>query len=287
MSDPGGGGGAGDARRQDLAGQVALVTGGGRGLGRAIAIGLASVGMAVAVTARSADQLDETVAAVEGSGGRALALPADVTDQAAVQRIVSETEQRLGPIDLLVNNAGRGQPIGLTWEIDPADWWRTLEVNLLGPLLYARAVLPGMVARGTGRIVNMASGAGLGTGRHFSAYATSKAALIRLSEALAAEAGAHGVRVFAIAPGVVQTAMVVEVLESATYSQLLPGIPDAVREGRDVPPERAAQLVVCLASGAADGLNGRYLGVQDDLPALIARAEEIQRDRLHTLRLAT
>jgi len=271
----------------DLSGQIALVTGGGRGLGRAIAIALTRAGAAVAVTARSESELAKTVTAVETSGGRAIALPADVADHAAVQRVVRETERRLGSIDLLVNNAGRAQPVGLTWDIDPSDWWRTLEVNLLGPLLCSHAVLPTMLARARGRIVNVASGAGLGAGRHFSAYATSKAALIRLSEALAAEAADRGVCVFAISPGLVHTSMVADVRQSPEQSRLLPGIATGAQEGRDVPPERAANLVVSLASGVADGLTGRYLSITDDLPALITRAEEIQRDRLHTMRLVT
>ena len=241
----------------------------------------------MAVVARTREQLEETVALVGAAGGRAAAVVADVAEPAAAGPAVAEAERRFGPVDVLVNNAGVAEPVGLTWELDPAAWWRTLEVNLRGPLLFARAVLPGMVARGRGRVVNVASGAGLGSGRHFSAYATSKAALIRLSEALAVEAGDAGVRVFAVDPGLVQTAMVTEVLASAEWSRLLPGIPARVAEGRDVPPERAAALVVRLASGAADALSGCYLTVQDDLPALVARAEEIRRDGLHRMGLVT
>jgi NAD(P)-dependent dehydrogenase (short-subunit alcohol dehydrogenase family) len=271
----------------DLRGQVALVTGGGRGLGRAIALALAQAGADVAVTARSAGELHETAALVVAAGGQALALPACVAEPAAVEQVVCQAETRLGPLGLLVNNAGMAGPVGLTWAADPAAWWRALAVNLYGPLLFIRAAVPGMVARGRGRVVNMASAAGLGTGRHFSAYATSKAALIRLTEALAAEAAGTGVCAFAIHPGLVQTAMVHSVLQSPEQARLLPGIPDAVREGRDVPPERVAALVVQLASGVADDLSGRYLSVTDDLPALLARAAEIQRERLHTMRLVT
>ena len=116
----------------DLSGQVALVTGGGRGLGQAYAQGLAAAGAAVAVTARSTEQLDESVRLIEAAGGRALAIPADVTDRAAVEHAVATTEQALGPISLLVNNAGIAGPWKVTWETDPDEWWNTLEVNARG-----------------------------------------------------------------------------------------------------------------------------------------------------------
>src|SRR5262245_11836793 len=185
----------------DLSGQVALVTGGGRGIGRAIATALAEAGAAVAVLARSIDQLAETVGHVTRSGGRAVACPADVTDRAAVEAAVADVESRLGPIDLLVNNAGIGGPVGPLAETDPDDWWRCVEVNLRGPLLCTRALLPGMLARARGRVVNVASGAGTRAIPHLSAYVASKAALIRLTENLDAEVRASGVRVFAIQPG--------------------------------------------------------------------------------------
>ena len=146
----------------DLGGQVAIVTGGGRGIGSAIAQKLTKAGAAVAVVARSEDQLAETVTLIEGAGGRAIALPVDVTDQQAVERAVAETEQQLGPVDLLVNNAGVPGPPGPLWESDSGEWWWCIEVNLRGPFLCSRAVLPGMVARGRGRIITTASGFGLG-----------------------------------------------------------------------------------------------------------------------------
>ena len=119
----------------DLSGQVALVTGGGRGIGRAMALALAKAGAAVAVAARTEEQLAETVALVEQASGRATAVTADVTDQQAVDRMASEVEQQLGPVDLLVNNAGAGDPGGPIWEVDPDRWWRVLDVNIRGPFL--------------------------------------------------------------------------------------------------------------------------------------------------------
>lgn len=138
--------------------QVALVTGGGRGIGRAIALALAGAGVAVAVCARSQDQLGETVRQIEGSGGRAQAFEADMGDRAAVERLVARVTEALGPLDVLVNNAGVGGPEGGIAEADPDLWWHNLEINLRGPLYCAHAVLPAMLERGHGCIVNVASG---------------------------------------------------------------------------------------------------------------------------------
>ncbi|MGD0134092.1 MAG: SDR family NAD(P)-dependent oxidoreductase [Bryobacteraceae bacterium] len=146
---------------------VALVTGGGRGIGRAIALRLAKERWAVAVTARSADQLAETVKLAEG---RMIALPADVADPIAVKALAQSVEQQLGPVSLLVNNAGTAGPFGPFWECNPDDWWRCEEVNLRGPMLFCRELLPGMVARREGRIINVVSGAGCQAIADMSAY---------------------------------------------------------------------------------------------------------------------
>jgi NAD(P)-dependent dehydrogenase (short-subunit alcohol dehydrogenase family) len=270
-----------------LAGQTALVTGGGRGIGRAIAAALARAGASVAVIARSTDQLRETVQIVEGAGGRAMARPVDVTDQAAVEALVSDVEAELGPIDLLVNNAGIIGDYGPAWEADPALWWRVMEVNLLGPFLCVRAVVPGMIARRRGRIVNLSSGAGLNHFPHGSAYAVSKAAVTRFTENLSGEVQPYGIAVFNLSPGTVRTAMTQHVLTSPAGQKWQPHLRQVFDEGRDVPPDEAARLAVYLASGQADALTGRYLRVSDDIPDLVRRAAEIKERDLYTMRLRT
>jgi NAD(P)-dependent dehydrogenase (short-subunit alcohol dehydrogenase family) len=271
--------------RIDLSGQVALVTGGGRGIGRAIAVSLAQAGAAVAVLARSADQLADAVARIIAAGGDAFAYPADVTDRAAVEAAVAAVERGLGPIDLLVNNAGVSGPVGPLAECDPDEWWRCVEVNLRGPLLCSRAVLPGMLARRRGRIVNVASGAGTRAIPHLSAYVTAKAALIRLTENLAAEVQGTGVSVFAIQPGTVRTAMAEAVLRSEEARRWLPWFAAMFAEGQDNSPERAGRLVVLLASGRVDALSGRFLAVEWDVEGLVRRGGEIAGTDALTLRL--
>src|SRR5215813_5257884 len=193
--------------QENLSGTVAVVTGGGRGIGRAIGLALARAGAAVAISARSASELDSTLAELRAINHRAIAVRSDVTDRAAVEEMVAETEAELGPINFLVNNAGSVGVIGPIWETDPDDWWRTIEVNLRGPMLCTRSVLPGMIARHGGRIINMASAAGLRAFPNNSTYACSKAALVRLTDTLQQETAQHGVMIFAVSPGLVHTPM--------------------------------------------------------------------------------
>jgi len=269
-----------------LDGQVAVVTGGGRGIGRALARALARAGAAVAVVARTAAQLDATVALIEAEHGRALALPADVTDRWAVDGAVAAAAERLGPVDLLVNNAGIFGPIGPTWEVDPDVWWSALESHLRGTLLCSRAVLPGMVARRRGRIINVASRSATRAQPYTSSYAAAKAALIRFTDSLAEETRAHRVSIFAIYPGIVRTRMTDALTDSPEGQRWRPETARE-REGLWVSPRRAAELCLFLASGQGDALSGRFFGINDDIAALAARADEITRDDLYTLRLRT
>ena len=271
----------------DLTGQVALVTGGGRGLGRAFAVALAKAGAHVAVTARTAEPLAETVAMVERAGGRALAITGDVSEPDAVAHVVRTAESQLGPVDILVNNAGAVGPLGYDWEVDLEDWWRTFEINVRGPFLYARAVLPGMVKRQRGRIVNISTGTGFGRLPQMDAYGATKAALTQWTKCQAADIQADGVTVFAFHPGMVRTPM----LDYLTS----PDVPNAVQalfhsllsEGRDVPIERSAQMLLFLVSGKADALAGRFIRALDNEEELVRRAEEIRRDDLHVVTLRT
>jgi 3-oxoacyl-[acyl-carrier protein] reductase len=249
-----------------LEGQVALVTGGGRGIGANIARELAGAGMRVAVSARTAEQVDAVASEIGG-----LAVHGDVSRQDDVERMVAETEREFGPIDLLVNNAGIAGWEQRAWETGAEDWWRVLEVNIRGAYLLCRRVIPGMLERGRGRIVNVSSGAAYLPGSTSSAYAASKSALYRFSDVLATQLKNTPIAVFPISPGLVRTDMTDD-----TFPDDAPW----------TPPEAAPQLVRALATGEFDRLSGRYLHAEHDPPdELQERIDAILADDLNAIRL--
>ncbi len=231
----------------DLTGTVALVTGASAGIGRHLAEGLAARGAAVAGLARGADRLRAAMEEVAAAtGARTLAVPTDVTDPAAVDAAVAEVTRGLGPVGLLVNNAGLVDAAEVPlWEADPDQWWSVVESQVRGPFLLARAVVPGMVAAGGGRVVGLASGLGTRGDARYSAYSAGKTAQMRITEAIDLAGAAHGVRAFDLAPGVVDTAM----------TRAMP-----MHAGRTewTRPEDVVDLVVAIAAGELDRWSGRF-----------------------------
>ncbi|HEY7791625.1 MAG TPA: SDR family oxidoreductase [Vicinamibacterales bacterium] len=280
----------------ELEGQVAIVTGGGRGVGRAIAQALAAAGASVMVASRTAEQLNETVALIDADGGRAAALPADTEQRVAVEAMLAETERAFGPLTLLVNNAGATSTTAGPFEtLDLDDVRKTIDNNLVGAMLCTRLALPGMLERGHGRIINVASGAGIVCQPFVNVYSVAKAGLIRFSENLAMEVKDRGVAVFAITPGMVRT-KATEVIWQVRKMDPLPGIlanvygpphENAVDDDAWQPPERAGELCRFLATGAADRLSGRFFSTYYDEAEIVAHADEVERDMLYTLRLPT
>jgi NAD(P)-dependent dehydrogenase (short-subunit alcohol dehydrogenase family) len=270
--------------QNSIAGQVVIVTGGGGVIGRAICEAFARAGALVAVVDRSTELLGATVSSIEMDGGRVLGIRADVTDGPTIEQMVAHVEQELGPVDLLINNAGHLGAIGPLWEVDPDEWWSAFEVNLRGVMLCARAVLPGMVSRRRGRIINVSSGAVLGPIKNFSAYPVAKTAVARLTEHLAADTREYGISVFAITPGLVDTPLARLTWESPAGRQWT-GQYESVYEERRVPPELTAERCLDLARGTADHLSGCYIQLADNLDDLIARADEIAAGELYRLRI--
>jgi NAD(P)-dependent dehydrogenase (short-subunit alcohol dehydrogenase family) len=261
--------------------EVALVTGASGGIGRATAVALAEAGLRVALLARSGAGLRETRELVEKRGGTALDLVADVTDTGVVEEAVSKARGRLGPVDVLVNNAGSLRALGPLWEVEPDDWWADVTTSLGGAYNLSRAVVPDMIARGRGRIVNVTSYAALRPAPYQSGYAPGKAALAALTEALAASLADQGIAVFSVAPGFTATEMTRQLTESAAGRRWFPD--EGQREPLDA--KSTAELIARLATGSADPLSGRLLHTLDDLDVLLGRIDEIRRDDLYVARL--
>jgi NAD(P)-dependent dehydrogenase (short-subunit alcohol dehydrogenase family) len=260
---------------------VAVVTGASRGIGRATALALAGSGFDLGLVARSADALAETEALVGRRGARAVSVPADVIDPQAAHTAVAEIEERIGPVTVLVNNAGSLRALGPLWEVDRDDWWLDVNTSLGGAFNFCREVVPRMIGRREGRIVNITSYVAVRPTPYQTGYACGKAAVASLTEALAASLADLGIRAFAVAPGFTRTEMTEHLTESAAGRRWLP----EVGKGRVVEAEESARLISLLAAGAADELNGRLLHALDDVEQLLERIDEIRRDELYAPRL--
>ena len=268
----------------DQKGRVAVVTGGGRGLGRAIALGLAERGAAVAVVARSEPELAETATLAGTAPGRVAAYPCDVSDPAAVARMAERVTADLGAVTILVNAAGTFGPIALIKDVEPVAWQRTVEINAIAPLFTTRAFLDGMLEAGWGRIVNVSSAASLHPpGPLNSAYGVSKVALNQMTRHLAAEIAGTGVTANVIHPGDVKTEMWADIRDKVAgfgpigknYSAWVSWVEET---GGD-PPEKAVDLVLRLTSDAGGETNGMFCWIDEPLQAPIDSWEPLSDSR--------
>jgi 3-hydroxybutyrate dehydrogenase len=247
-----------------LPGRNALVTGAGRGIGAAVAHALAAAGARVALTSRSPAQIERVAAELRSAGRDAFAITGDVSDPTSIAELARVTGERLGAVDILVNNAGIGFS-GPLFRTPLADWDRLMTVNATGAFLCTQAFLPGMVERRWGRIVFVASVAGLTGGKYIAAYAASKHAVIGLARSAAAEVAESGVTVNAVCPGYVDTDMTRESLDrimektGKTREQALAAILATTPQRRLIAPEEVAHAVLSLCDEQARGINGESL----------------------------
>lgn len=245
--------------------KVAIVTGAGRGIGKATAVSLAQAGAAVVLAARSEGEINGVASEIKAAGGRCLAIPIDISDMVQVDHLLVLTLRAFARVDILVNNAAMVQPLGKVWEVSPQAWQRLLQVNLMGPYLGARAVLPHMLERGSGRIINVSSAAAESNITGASAYNSSKAALERFSGTLAAEVAGSGVVVTTFRPGIVDTAMQAEM--RSTPAQRFPKVElwqKWHQTGQLRPATDPARAILWLASPYASKANGQLFNLNDE-----------------------
>jgi len=264
--------------------RVVLVTGGSLGIGREIARAFCQQGDRVVVTARGAEDLQAAVEDLAGAGGSVESAVCDVTDDRAVGALLENLLERYGRVDVLVNNAGIYGPIGPLVDNDIESWCQTVEINLLGLIRITKSVLPQMIARGSGAIINLSGGGATGPKPGYSAYAASKTAVVRLTEVLAHELASSGIRVNAIAPGFVATRLHDQTLAAGPMAPDRDKVAEKLQGGGD-DPRRAAELAVFLASDRAAGVSGRLISaIWDDWADLAGRSDQLAGSDLYTLR---
>ena len=228
----------------DLSGKTALVTGASKGIGRAIALAYAAKGANVALVARSEDALNVLAAQIGELAREALPIAADLGDEAEIKRVAATVLERFNRVDILVNNAGIIHPMIDLVDFDPGLWRRVIDVNLIGPALLTGAVLPSMIDRGSGTVINVSSIGGRKGSAGRTAYRAAKSALINLTESVAAEAKPHGINVNCICPGPVDTEGFREAYPERSSSPAL------------MRPEEIAEIAVFLASDASSAITG-------------------------------
>lgn len=266
----------------------ALITGASRGLGRAIAEEFWSRGADLALVARDRPALEQLAKELRGRGTRSVeVIPADLSDPEAPASIMEHLREKWDHLDALVNNAAVVGPIGRLWDNDWTAWRTTLQVNLLAPVALCRLAVPWMSR--SGAIVNLSGGGATSARANFSAYGTTKAALVRFTETLALEVADLGIRVNAISPGILNTRMVDAVLDAGPqnagedYDRVL-----EVKRNGGQPPEKAAALACFLASPASQGITGRLISaIWDPWPTLAEHAVDLRESDIYTLRRIT
>ncbi|MGW0790139.1 SDR family NAD(P)-dependent oxidoreductase [Streptomyces sp. NPDC002911] len=257
-----------------LEGLTVLLTGATGALGQLFAMAVAEAGANLVVTGRDVERLDHLTLKLRERQAEVLALPTDLSDRESMPRLIAAAGERFGSVDVLVNNAGVTGPAGPLWETDDDAWWHAMEVNLRGSTRACRAVLPGMIERHGGRVINIVSSAGKHRWPLVSGYSVSKAALIKLGENLAPELEGTGVAVLSYHPGLVDLGITQRQIEGGLtgerWSDEVRAWLLAQREShRLADPRRSAEMLVRLAAGEADPLSGRYLTVEDDLASLV------------------
>jgi NAD(P)-dependent dehydrogenase (short-subunit alcohol dehydrogenase family) len=255
---------------QSLAGKPAIVTGAGRGFGRAIALALAGAGIPVGLIGRTKSQLEAVREEIEAAGGKALVVTADVTKPEQIDAAIKAVRDRFGRIAFLVNNAGQAGPYGPIGDVDPMAWWRAQEIHVRAPLLFMAGVIPDMRAAGGGRIINIVSKAGMRQEPNLSSYSIGKATAINLSSHVNGENSKYGIRVFALQPGDAVTELANQTLSDPDAQKWMPQMLEILKQWKassDPEPvlENCGRVCLELLSGGYDALAGHYLDAEISL----------------------
>lgn len=271
----------------ELKDKTVIVTGAGSGIGRVLALAFAQQGAKVVCCGRREAAIQETLSKIEGAGGQGLAVVTDITKKDQVQALVQNTISRFGTVDILYNNAGSFQVLGGLWEVDAGAWWQDVTVNLLGSMLCCQAVLPHMMAKNEGIIINMDGGGSAGPLAGGSGYGTSKTAVLRLTDTLAAELEREqsGVFVFALGPGLVHTEMTEYQAKSEAGRKWIPSTQQYIDDHLTRSPEECARAAIRLIHVASPELSGRVFSVDSDFDEISRQAKHIKEKDLLCLRM--
>jgi len=268
-----------------LQGKTSLITGSGRGIGKNIAKRLSEEGSTVILTSRSTDQIDDVLNQIHDMGGQGIAIKCDITKFEQVKNMIDSAISKYSRIDILVNNVGIINPIGPFTDINPKEWKSCFETNFFGAYNVLKLVLPSMISNNYGKIINLSGGGAFNPFPNFSSYASSKAAIIRLTETLAKELESHNITINAISPGMTKTRMTEDILKSG--ETVGPEFEKAkkvmINGGADM--TKILNLVLFLTSYESDGLSGKTIAAQwDDLEYIKSHISEIQNSDKFTMR---
>jgi len=265
--------------------KVSIITGSGRGIGKAIAKRFAENGSIVILTARSKNEIDETLNEIKKNGGQGIAIQADVSKHVDVKKLVTKVVENYSKIDILVNNAGIIKPIKPIHEVGVGEWEDNLRINLFGTFYCIHTILPYMISGNYGKIINLSGGGAFKPMPNFSAYGASKAAIIRLTETIASEVKNYNISVNAIAPGAIQTRITSDIVESGDMAGIEYSRAKEVLEKGGTDIGKVTELALFLASDESNGLNGKTISaLWDDLNYIRKNILTIQKSDKYTMK---
>ncbi len=265
--------------------KIAIVTGSGRGIGKSIALKLAEEGAKVVLTSRTKDEIEQTLHEIEKNGGQGFSFQLDVSHFKEVKNLIEKILKDYGKIDILVNNAGIITPIKPIQEVDKEEWENNIQINLFGTFYFMKLVIPDMIANNYGKIINLSGGGAFNSMPNFTAYGVSKAAIVRLTETVAAELATKNISVNAIAPGPIKTKITYDIFESGTMAGIEQNRAKKIIDDGGFDMSKVCDLALFLASDESNGLSGKTISAKwDDLDYIKQNIQSIQKSDKYTMK---